>query len=451
MNVASNILILSRRIALSVTMMTLLACSSAGAATLASGEVFTFPAAAAATTSQLDAAAAKATMSGAAQPSTTLAVADPGDDRENSKSTGWFVYEHQTVADVVNTATANNARVVDLFVENTNPIQLTATYVSNTGSYAKTWWFLANTTTTDLLNFVVNNNARIIVLKTFNDPAPGGDVRNYAIMVSNTGADTKTWWFYKAQTVASLTALWQANNARLVQVHSYVKGGVTNYDAVMISNTGSDARTWWWYVNATPADISTHIAANDARLIDLDIDPTTGNLNAIMTSCSAGCPAWWWYTGLSTANLLNTVLANNARIIEANVVPGCGDQCWTIIAVANATVDIDGNGAYNGLTDGLLIIRYMLGLTGTALTNRAVDAGGSRAAATAALDYLTRMRPMMDVDGNGSLDAHTDGLILARYLLGIRGSALTAGALGPGARRTTVEQVESYLQSLVLP
>jgi hypothetical protein len=258
------------------------------------------------------------------------------DDRDNSIPVGWAVYQHQTLTQVLDTATSNNYRVVDLFVESaTSPYLLTAVYVANTGPYAKTWWLLADVTPATLLTFSTSNNARIVVLKAFNDPAPGGDVRFFAILISNTGVDEKSWWFYKDQNVAQITALWQANNARLVQVNSYVKGGATLYDVVMISNTGSDTQGWWWYVNATVSDLITQVNANNARLVDLDIDSTTGNYNAIMTSCAGGCPAWWWYVGVPTSDLLATVLANNARIIDANSTAGCGDRCWSVVLIAN--------------------------------------------------------------------------------------------------------------------
>lgn len=38
----------------------------------------------------------------------------------------------------------------------------------------------------------------------------------------------------------------------------------------------------------------------------------------------------------------------------------------------------------------------------------------------------------MDIDGNGRVEATTDGLLMMRYMLGIRGSALVSGALGRG-------------------
>ena len=54
-----------------------------------------------------------------------------------------------------------------------------------------------------------------------------------------------------------------------------------------------------------------------------------------------------------------------------------------------------------------------------------------------------------DIDGNNSQDALTDGLLLIRYLFGLRGQTLISGAIGPGATRTTSAQIEPYLQTLM--
>ena len=54
-------------------------------------------------------------------------------------------------------------------------------------------------------------------------------------------------------------------------------------------------------------------------------------------------------------------------------------------------------------------------------------------------------RCALDVDGNGTPDAATDGVLLLRYLMGVRGAALIAGALGNGASRNTAGAVESFL------
>ena len=54
----------------------------------------------------------------------------------------------------------------------------------------------------------------------------------------------------------------------------------------------------------------------------------------------------------------------------------------------------------------------------------------------------------LDIDGNGAVDALTDGLLLIRWQLGLRGAALIAGAVGPDATRATAASIEAYLTTL---
>src|SRR5207237_10479268 len=49
---------------------------------------------------------------------------------------------------------------------------------------------------------------------------------------------------------------------------------------------------------------------------------------------------------------------------------------------------------------------------------------------------------LFDVDGNGQVDALTDGLMLLRYMFGVRGQPLIAGAIGAGATRTPAAQLQ---------
>jgi hypothetical protein len=54
----------------------------------------------------------------------------------------------------------------------------------------------------------------------------------------------------------------------------------------------------------------------------------------------------------------------------------------------------------------------------------------------------------MDVDGNGVVDALTDGLLLLRWQFGLKGNALIAGAIGANATRTNAVDIEAYLTKL---
>jgi hypothetical protein len=256
------------------------------------------------------------------------------DDRYNTSLTGWQVWEHQTPADV--TAKINSGlRLEDIYVESFSPSYVfTGVYVSNTGTYAKSWWWYYDVDGTTLSNLLSTNNARLTSLKAYD--IGGGVIHFTAVMISNTGSDSTAWWWYYNETISGLSTLLTTNNARISQVHSYVTGGQTRYAAIMVDNQGANNLGWWWYVNASPATVSSLISTNNARLVDLDIDSTTGNVNAVMVSCTSGCPFWWWYVGVPTSQLLTIAGQDGARIIDANTYPGCGDMCWDFLLINNS-------------------------------------------------------------------------------------------------------------------
>ena len=122
-----------------------------------------------------------------------------------------------------------------------------------------------------------------------------------------------------------------------------------------------------------------------------------------------------------------------------------------VIASSQPNIDIDGNTAYDALTDGLLLVRYMFGVTGDALTHNAIalEPVPTRTTADSVAKYMNDIRPMLDIDGNEVVDALTDGLLLIRYLFGLRGENLISSAIGPGARRTVAGDIESHIQAML--
>ena len=56
---------------------------------------------------------------------------------------------------------------------------------------------------------------------------------------------------------------------------------------------------------------------------------------------------------------------------------------------------------------------------------------------------------VLDIDGDGNFGALTDGLIILRYAFGLRGDNLRNGVIADGAARTDADDIESYLKSLV--
>ncbi len=97
-------------------------------------------------------------------------------------------------------------------------------------------------------------------------------------------------------------------------------------------------------------------------------------------------------------------------------------------------------------------MRHLFGLTGSALTSNALGSGFDpvRVADPALRNYLTDILPYLDVDGNGQVNAVTDGLMIrscATEMNGLTGTAITQSAIGTGATRTPVE-IDAYIMTL---
>ena len=112
-------------------------------------------------------------------------------------------------------------------------------------------------------------------------------------------------------------------------------------------------------------------------------------------------------------------------------------------------VDIDGDGNADALTDGLLLIRYLFGFRGQALVEAALGPGCLRCTDSAIEARIEQVKPRFDVDGDGQLDALTDGLLVIRYLFGFGGDALVAGAVGLGCERCDPARIGDHCAKLL--
>ena len=56
---------------------------------------------------------------------------------------------------------------------------------------------------------------------------------------------------------------------------------------------------------------------------------------------------------------------------------------------------------------------------------------------------------LVDIDGNDRVDALTDGLIILRYLFGLRGGVLTNGVIASDATVTSADEVGAKMESLM--
>ena len=120
-----------------------------------------------------------------------------------------------------------------------------------------------------------------------------------------------------------------------------------------------------------------------------------------------------------------------------------------LLTATPGTFDIDGDGEVQALTDALMIIRSLFGFTGTALIDRAVAVGATNTTAEAISQRLLDVAAILDIDGNGKVDALTDGLLIMRYAFGFRGSVLINNAISNDATRTTAQETENYINGFM--
>ncbi|MGR3983740.1 MAG: fibronectin type III domain-containing protein, partial [Gammaproteobacteria bacterium] len=111
--------------------------------------------------------------------------------------------------------------------------------------------------------------------------------------------------------------------------------------------------------------------------------------------------------------------------IQVAAVNTAGGDKWS--SAADATLyafdlDVDNSGAVNA-ADGVMVARYLLGVSGDSLVHGQADP--AKAGDIAAKLAAGRAGKALDVDGDGDVDGD-DGILVARYLLGLRGDALVA-------------------------
>jgi hypothetical protein len=178
-------------------------------------------------------------------------------------------------------------------------------------------------------------------------------------------------------------------------------------------------------------------------LTAVDADPKIGNAGVVKVTVPGT-------TGLFSTNVTG-LLAHTGYSFKAYAINSVATTYTSVgsFTTTNPILDVDANGSYEGLNDGIILIRYMLGMTGPALTAGALGTGAQRTDPGDVESYLNQIKSMLDIDDNTEIDALTDGLMIVRRMLGTSGDALIAGAIGPNANRVLAKPIEEYIQTLM--
>ena len=130
-----------------------------------------------------------------------------------------------------------------------------------------------------------------------------------------------------------------------------------------------------------------------------------------------------------------------------------------LINVNAATVfslDVDGNGTINASNDGLVIFKYLLNSNANNLhTTISSNAADDRKTTAQLKAYLDGAGTILDVDGNETTNASNDGLIIFKYLLNSNANNLhtTISSNAPDDKKTTINlkaYLDQYTGSVVI-
>ena len=130
-----------------------------------------------------------------------------------------------------------------------------------------------------------------------------------------------------------------------------------------------------------------------------------------------------------------------------------GDPTSTRTPTATPTLeptilDIDLDGRLDPFTDGLLVVRWFFGFRGDLLTTGAVDPDCDRCTPAEIEDYLASIEDDLDIDLDDAKEPLTDGILMLRWLLGFRDDALIIGAVGLECTRCEADDIVTFLDGL---
>jgi hypothetical protein len=146
----------------------------------------------------------------------------------------------------------------------------------------------------------------------------------------------------------------------------------------------------------------------------------------------------------SEATLSGTIGPAQAGVYNFSIV-GTNTQGFSVtnnykFVAAQSLLNVDNsspNTIYDAPTDGTLIVRYLLGYRGAALTAGALGVGSNLRNAAQIEAYLADLAELFDVDGDGKTLPMTDGLMILRRMLMPTLSTANAATITANAKNSS--------------
>jgi D-alanyl-D-alanine carboxypeptidase len=176
------------------------------------------------------------------------------------------------------------------------------------------WWVSSKVDAATLAQRVADNNARLTSLTVDAGSSP---VTFTATMVRNTGAYARSWWWYVGQTAAQVNTLTTNNHARLITAEKYWTGSDWRYAVVMVANPTSTPWGWW---DGDATYINTQASNHNFRIIRLQSYVASGAkrfVAVMVTNTGLTAVPWWgWRYNVALGNVGQYLSANNATLLD---------------------------------------------------------------------------------------------------------------------------------------
>lgn len=250
-----------------------------------------------------------------AGPAAAASVTDP--ERAVTTPTAWVMRTSATAAQL-NSAVSSGYRITSLQVSSTTGPRFHATLVRNTGTYQRAWWWFYGLTAAQVSSKLSTLGARIVELEPY---VTGGSLRFAVVMVRNSGTAAKQWWWLRGTSSAGISALAASKGARPIDLdRTVLPGGSAYYTAVFVKNSGVDARPWYHAYNLTTAQVVSYGSARSAT--PLSIQPRgVGRFDVLY---AGGGPARTTMLELSPTAALAQANQEGRRVVQVvpSAVPG---------------------------------------------------------------------------------------------------------------------------------
>src|SRR6266851_315208 len=146
-----------------------------------------------------------------------------------------------------------------------------------------------------------------------------GEPRKWAaILVGNTAG--LKWYLWADTTPADITSKLKANNARLIDLRPTqpINGNEYNYTAVAIDNSGLNHHNFVWYHNRTTQQVVDLVKQTGFRLVHLATEfgtAQTGDTSCVILQENPSRLNWWWFADSDFNDIDQFANASHMRVI----------------------------------------------------------------------------------------------------------------------------------------